>query len=64
MVTVFLVLSMPKMDQGQHDDWIQFHLEVVEATRDLRVGHMGSHIRPTATQEHRQKVAEAKGDRS
>ena len=59
-----LVLSMPKMDHGKHDDRIQFQLEVVEATRGLRVGHMGSDIRPTTTQEHRQKVAEAKGDRS
>ena len=57
-----LVLSMPEMDQGEHDDRLQFHLEVVEATRGLRVGHMGSDIRPTPTQEHRQKVAEAKGD--
>jgi HSP20 family protein len=59
-----LVLSMPKMGPGKHNDRTQFQLEVVEATRGLRVGHTGSNIQPATTHEHLQKVAEAKGDRS
>ena len=59
-----LMLSMPKMGQEKGDERTQFQLEVVEATRGLRVGHTGSEIQPLTTQEHQQKVAEARDDRS
>jgi HSP20 family protein len=54
-----LVLSMPKVAQGQRASHAEFQLEVVEATRGQRVGHTGSDIQPTTTQEHRQKMDQA-----
>jgi hypothetical protein len=54
-----LVLSMPKVAQGQRASHTEFRLEVVEATRGQRVGHTGSDIQPTTTQEHRQKMDQA-----
>jgi HSP20 family protein len=60
-----LVLAMPKMDEDSHDSYTEFQLEVVEATRGQRVGHTGSDMQPTTTEQHRQKreetVREAKG---
>jgi HSP20 family protein len=54
-----LALSMPKVAQGQRASHAEFRLEVVEATRGQRVGHTGSDIQPTTTQEHRQKMDQA-----
>jgi HSP20 family protein len=51
-----LVLSMPKVAQGQRASHAEFRLEVIEATRGQRVGHTGSNIQPTTTQEHRQRM--------
>jgi HSP20 family protein len=51
-----LVLAMPKMGQESHDSYTEFQLEVVEATRGQRIGHTGSDVQPTTTEEHRQKV--------
>lgn len=59
-----LMLSMPKMGEGKGEERTQFQLEVVDATRGLRVGHTGSDIQPSTTQEHQQKVAEVRDDRS
>jgi HSP20 family protein len=59
-----LMLSMPKVGEGKGEDRTQFQLEVVDATRGLRVGHTGSDIQPSTTQEHQRKVAEARDDRS
>jgi HSP20 family protein len=51
-----LVLSMPKLDQESSGSYTEFQLEVVEATRGQYVGHTGSDIHPTSTEEHRQKI--------
>lgn len=50
-----LALSMPKLRPGERGEDIEFQLEVVEATKGQRVGHSGTEIRPTTTQEHRQR---------
>jgi HSP20 family protein len=59
-----LALSMPKLEQGAQSGYTEFQLEVVEATRGQRVGHIGSDMRPTTTQEHRQRVEQSAGGRS
>jgi HSP20 family protein len=51
-----LVLSMPKMEQGQQGTPIEFQLEAIEATRGEHVGHTGRQMRETTTSEHRQKM--------
>ena len=59
-----LALSMPKLEQWAQSGYTEFQLEVVEATRGQRVGHIGSDMRPTTTQEHRQRVEQSAGGRS
>jgi HSP20 family protein len=59
-----LALSMPKLEQGAQSGYTEFQLEVVEATRGQRVGHIGSDMRPTTTQEHRQRIEQSAGGRS
>jgi len=54
-----LVLAMPKVDQEGQDSYTEFQLEVVEATRGQRIGHTGSDVQPTTTEEHRQKVEQS-----
>lgn len=54
-----LVLAMPKMEQGSHSGYTEFQLEVVEATRGQRIGHTGSEIHATTTEEHRQKIEQS-----
>ena len=54
-----LVLSMPKVAPGQRASHAEFRLEVIEATRGQRVGHTGSNIQPTTTQEHRQRMEQS-----
>jgi len=51
-----LVLAMPKMDRESHDSYTEFRLEVIEATRGQRIGHTGSDVEPTTTEEHRRKI--------
>lgn len=51
-----LVLAMPKMAQGSGESYTEFNLDVVEATVGQRIGHTGSELRPTTTEEHRQKM--------
>jgi len=53
-----LVLAMPKMGEEGHDSYTEFQLEVVEATRGQRIGHTGSGVEPTTTEEHRQKIGQ------
>jgi hypothetical protein len=50
-----LVLSMPKMKQGQPGAAVDFQLQSIDATRGERVGHTGKEIHPTTTQEHAKK---------
>jgi HSP20 family protein len=52
-----LVLAMPKMDQAAEGQYTELQLEVVEATRGQRVGHTGSDLQPTTTEEHRDRMA-------
>lgn len=59
-----LALSMPKLEQGTQSGYTEFQLEVVEATRGQRVGHIGSAMQPTTTQEHRQRMEQSGGGRS
>jgi HSP20 family protein len=59
-----LVLAMPKLDQESHDSYTEFQLEVVEATRGQRVGHTGSDVQPTTTEQHRQKKGETASKRA
>jgi HSP20 family protein len=59
-----LVLSMPKIDEESQGSYMEFQLKIVEATRGQHVGHTGSNIQPTSTEEHRRKIEQsARGDR-
>jgi HSP20 family protein len=51
-----LMLAMPKMDEQRHGSYAEVHLEVIEATRGQHIGHTGSDIRSTTTEEHRRKM--------
>jgi len=53
-----LVLAMPKMERGSSESYTEFKLDVVEATVGQRIGHTGSDLRPTTTEEHRHKIDE------
>jgi len=53
-----LVLAMPKLAQGQSAAETEFRLQPIGTTaHGERIGHSGSTITPTTTQEHRQKHA-------
>ena len=54
-----LVLSMPKMQHDAPESYTALQLEVVEATRGQHVGHTGSDIRSTSTEEHRHRIEQA-----
>jgi HSP20 family protein len=51
-----LVLAMPKLARGSGKSYTEFKLDVVEATVGQRIGHTGSELRPTTTEEHRHNV--------
>ena len=51
-----LVLAMPVLDQGSRGSYTEFQLKVVDATKGQRIGHTGSDVQPTTTEEHRQKM--------
>ena len=51
-----LALSMPKLPQGERGEEVTFRLQVVDATKGQRVGHTGTEMRPTTTDEHRQNL--------
>lgn len=51
-----LVLVLPKLEHEQPDTDAEFHLQAVGVTvRGERVGHSGSMIVPTTTEEHQRK---------
>jgi HSP20 family protein len=50
-----LVLSMPKRAFGTPGTNAEFRLEALEGPRGQRVGHTGSDMQPTTTQEKRQR---------
>jgi HSP20 family protein len=54
-----LVLAMPKAEEERGDGHAEFQIEVVEATLGQRIGHTGSELRPTTTEEHRRRVEAA-----
>jgi HSP20 family protein len=54
-----LVLAMPKLDEGSQGSYTEFQLEGVEPTRGQHVGHTGSDIQPTSTEEHRHKIEQS-----
>jgi hypothetical protein len=51
-----LALSMPKLRPGEPGEAVEFQLEAVSETKGQRVGHSGSAMRPTTTDEHRQRL--------
>jgi HSP20 family protein len=53
-----LVLAMPKMERGSGESYTEFKLDVVEATVGQHIGHTGSDLRRTTTEEHRHKINE------
>jgi HSP20 family protein len=54
-----LVLAMPKTKAEESPT--EFHIEVVQATVGQRIGHSGSDLRPTTTEEHRRRIEAAHG---
>lgn len=54
-----LALALPKMEQGSQGSYTEFQLEVVAATRGQRIGHTGSAVHPTTTEEHRSKMEQS-----
>jgi HSP20 family protein len=54
-----LVLAMPKAEEKGEDGHAEFQIEVVQATVGQRVGHTGSELRPTTTEEHRRRMEAA-----
>jgi HSP20 family protein len=47
-----LVLSLPTMEPGRPAVPAEIRLEMLDATRGERVGHVGREIRPTTTEKH------------
>jgi HSP20 family protein len=56
-----LMLAMPKIESGSHGSFTEFQLKVIESTRGQRVGHTGSDVQPTTTEEHRHKIEQTIG---
>lgn len=54
-----LVLAMPKAEKEREDRHAEFQIEVVQATLGQRIGHTGSELRPTTTEEHRRRMEAA-----
>jgi HSP20 family molecular chaperone IbpA len=54
-----LVLAMPKAEKEREDRHAAFRIEVVQATLGQRIGHTGSELRPTTTEEHRRRMEAA-----
>ncbi len=52
-----LVLAMPILKDNQQPARVEFKLEAISPTHGERIGHTGSAIRPTTTDEHRQQIA-------
>jgi HSP20 family protein len=56
-----LVLAMPKTPVEDEDGHAEFRIEVVQATLGQRIGHTGSDVQPTTTEEHRRRIEAAHG---
>lgn len=54
-----LVLAMPKTPVEDKDEDAEFHIEIVQATVGQRIGHTGSDLQPTTTEEHRRRIRAA-----
>ena len=54
-----LVVAMPKAEEEGGDLHAEFQIEVVQATLGQRIGHTGSELRPTTTEEHRRRMEAA-----
>jgi hypothetical protein len=54
-----LVLAMPNMEEESADGHAEFQIEVIQATLGQRIGHTGSELRPTTTEEHRHRMEAA-----
>jgi HSP20 family protein len=54
-----LVLAMPKADKRGKDQQAEFQIQVVHATLGQHISHTGSEIRPTTTEEHRERMEAA-----
>jgi HSP20 family protein len=54
-----LVLAMPKAEEKGEGGHAEFRIEVVQATVGQRIGHTGSELRPTTTEEHRRRMEAA-----
>jgi len=54
-----LVLAMPKAQAESDGGHTEFQIEVVQATLGQRIGHTGSELRPTTTEEHRRRMEAA-----
>jgi hypothetical protein len=51
-----LMLAMPKAEEEREGGRAEFQIEVVQATLGQRIGHTGSDLRPTTTEEHRRRM--------
>ena len=51
---------MPKTQVKDEDGYTEFQIEVVQATLGQRIGHTGSDLRPTTTEEHRRRIEAAR----
>jgi HSP20 family protein len=54
-----LMPAMPKAEEQREDGHAEFQIEVVQATLGQRIGHTGSELRPTTTEEHRRRMEAA-----
>jgi HSP20 family protein len=54
-----LMLAMPKAEEEREGGRAEFQIEVVQATLGQRIGHTGSDLRPTTTEEHRRRMEAA-----
>ena len=52
-----LMLSMPKLKEGQRIEPVEFQLQSGQSPHGERVGHTGSAIRKTTTEQHQRKKA-------
>jgi hypothetical protein len=53
------MLAMPKAEEEREGGRAEFQIEVVQATLGQRIGHTGSDLRPTTTEEHRRRMEAA-----
>jgi HSP20 family protein len=51
-----LVLAMPKAEAGSEGGHAEFQIAVVQATVGQRIGHTGTALEPTTTEEHRRRM--------